>query len=97
MACRYLNELSATIPAMDGSLSAWLIAVAAPILLPHRPRVDTRLPQERRWSTAAATSSLSKCPRETYSPSERPDPAVVVVVAVAVTVAVVVVVVAVAV
>lgn len=38
---RLLKGESRTSPAIDGSRSAYMRAVTAPILLPHRPIVDT--------------------------------------------------------
>jgi hypothetical protein len=49
-----------TMPAMDGSLALYMRAVTAPILRPHRPRVDT-LPESRRYLTATWAYSRGVC------------------------------------
>lgn len=49
---------STTMPAMVWSSAAYMIEVAAPILLPHNPIRDT-VPVFHKYSTTAATSCFS--------------------------------------
>mmetsp|Transcript_353 Transcript_353/g.941 ORF Transcript_353/g.941 Transcript_353/m.941 type:complete len:225 (+) Transcript_353:234-908(+) len=71
---RSQNGESSTIAAIDGSRSPKRIEVTAPIECPHSAIVDTSL-VDRKYFTTAATSSCSKCPRDTKSPPDIPDPA----------------------
>ena len=64
---------SRTIPAMDGSISEYMIAVIAPIDLPHNPIVETES-QFLRYSIIIFRSSLSQYPKLMYSPSDKPHP-----------------------
>lgn len=73
----YLNDEngpSNTSPAIEGSLSACIKAVTAPIDLPQSPIVLT-LFEFLKCVTTESTSSLSYHPRLIYSPSDLPHPA----------------------
>jgi hypothetical protein len=70
---RLANPESSTNPAIEGSLSACIIAVIAPIDLPHNPIVDTLL-DSLKYLITIAKSSLSYHPREIYLPSDNPQP-----------------------
>lgn len=64
---------SNTSPAIEGSLSACISAVTAPMLLPHSPIVEV-LPDFLKCSTTTEISSLSYHPKDMYSPSDCPHP-----------------------
>ena len=72
----YLKDekaLSRTSPAIEGSLSACIRLVTAPMLLPHKPIVLT-VSDFLRWSTTHSISSLSCHPKLMNSPSLNPHP-----------------------
>ena len=74
-----LNPESKTSPAIEGSLSACIIAVIAPIDLPQRPIVLT-YSLFLRYFTTSSMSSRSYQPNEIYSPSDLPQPFIIIII-----------------
>ena len=71
---KLLNGLSITMQANSESFEAYLIAVTAPMLLPHNAMHWTPIFWRRNF-IIVSTSFVSWTPRLMYSPSEFPQPA----------------------